>query len=175
MNGPSQWGWTRRHTIVVAVLAMTTSLAVGVAVSGGVAALADGELRADATPTYEPEAASEPPVVIPDTPQPPEETDPRPDGPGPAAVAEPEVAAAPEPVDGVVETSEYVVEQQEEDPVDGEWHLEDDAHYYDGDADLGDWDEWLGQWGEQEFGCHAGAAAWPGWSSHSHDGQSTYF
>lgn len=79
-------GWYRRHTAVVAVLAVSTSMFVGVAAAGGISVLSTAEEVSSVVAV--PEPVSEPPVVI--------EVDPVPaPEPNPAARAPESLMAVP--------------------------------------------------------------------------------
>jgi len=85
-NGVS---WFHRQTVVVAVLALTTSMSVGFAVAEGISELTE----ADSWPVVpmSPEFGPQPPVVLPEQPAPPTDPASEPREPGPA---EPDPAAS---------------------------------------------------------------------------------
>ncbi|GAA4915492.1 hypothetical protein LX16_4183 [Stackebrandtia albiflava] len=79
-------GWLRRHTAGIVVLAMTTSMSVGVAAAGGMAEITD-EPAVPAPVVAGPPSSPVPPVVVP----------PRPPAPFAQPAPPPEVPATPDP------------------------------------------------------------------------------
>ena len=116
--------WLRRHTLVVALLAATTSLFVGIAGVGGISVLAEPGYAPPPETTADQPA---PPVVLPDDPLPaprPNPAEPAPPQPEPVEPAPPVVSTEPGPL-RPEESGTAPAPQPQRPPESGWWRLPD--------------------------------------------------